>query len=58
MTCYMSLVRLRCLGVVVVSDMAVTDVVLCGELLVGAPLSCEASASHITNAAHTFMIAF
>lgn len=43
---------------VVVSDIAVTDVVLCVELPVGAPLSCEASASHITNAACTFTIVF
>jgi len=43
---------------VVVSDMAVMDVVLCVELLVGAPLSCEASASRITNAVRTFVIVF
>ena len=56
--CCMSLVQFRHSGMVVVSDMVVMDVVLCVELLVGAPLSCEASASHITNAACTFMIVF
>ena len=58
MTCRMSLVRLRHSGMVVVSDMVIMDVVLCVELPVGAPLSCEASASCITNAAHTFVIVF
>jgi hypothetical protein len=57
-TCRTSLVRLRRSGVVVVSDMVVMDVVLCVELPVGALLSCEASASRMTNAARKFAMAF
>jgi hypothetical protein len=44
--------------VVVVSDMAVMDVVLCIEHPPGAPLSCEASASCITNTAYKFAMVF
>ena len=55
-TCRTSLLRLRHSEVVVVSD--ITDVVLHVELPVGAPISCEVSASRITNAARTFAIAF
>ena len=43
---------------VVVSDVMVMDVVLYVELAVGAPLSCEAAASHITNAVRKFTMVF